>query len=173
MRYRAFIDDEDEVYRLEYYHNPKRWTMNMVSDENPIKNVSNWSHEIKYLNELNNDISDEIKTLPNTTGGIYIFYLKGLNLPFIENYILYIGRCQYADQQNIRKRAKEYYSDKRALISRMFHKWDKYLYYRYYPDVDNDRIKQNEVQLIRSILPYFNEDIPDNIEVRETIPAFE
>lgn len=55
----------------------------------------------------------------------------------------------------------------------MFHKWDKYLYYRYYPDVDNDRIKQNEVQLIRSILPYFNEDIPDNIEVRETIPAFE
>lgn len=96
-----------------------------------------------------------------------------MNLPFIENYILYIGRCQYTDQQNIRKRAKEYYSDKRALISRMFHKWDKYLYYRYYPDVDNDRIKQNEVQLIRSILPYFNEDIPDNIEVRETIPAFE
>ena len=88
MRYRAFIDDEDEVYRLEYYHNPKRWTMNMVSDENPIKNVSNWSHEIKYLNELNNDISDEIKTLPNTTGGIYIFYLKGLNVPFIENCII-------------------------------------------------------------------------------------
>ena len=83
----------------------------------------------------------------------------------MEDASIQINRISEKEQRSI--------IDKRALISRMFHKWDKYLYYRYYPDVDNDRIKQNEVQLIRSILPYFNEDIPDNIEVRETIPAFE
>ena len=32
-----------------------------------------------------------INQLPNDKGGIYIFYLKGICLPFFENYILYIG----------------------------------------------------------------------------------
>lgn len=77
MRYRAFIDDEDEIYRLEYYHNPKWWTMNMVSDDNPIKNIPNWPYKIKYLNESNNDISDEMKTSLTLQEEYIFFILKG------------------------------------------------------------------------------------------------
>lgn len=41
-------------------------------------------------------------------GGIYMFYIKGICLQFIEDYIVYIGRYKSTDNQNIRKRAKEY-----------------------------------------------------------------
>ena len=163
---------ENYKYNLTYYHNPNRWRDNIIALDNPIRNVENWSAEIKYLNESNDDLSDDIKNLPNDTGGIYVFYAKGLNLSFMENYILYIGRCQYTDTQHIRKRAKEYYKDTRDLIVEMFNRWKDFLYYRYYPDTDNDRIKNNEIQLIRAILPQYNEVIPDQIDICDSIPAF-
>ena len=172
--YRAFIteDDDNYHYKLSYYHNPQRWNDNLLSPENPIRDIANWSDEIKYLNDANNDISDTIKQLPTNVGGIYMFYIKGINLPFIENYVLYIGRCKYTDNQNIRKRASEYYTDKRDLIRQMFKRWKNYLYYRYYADTNNETIVRNEIQLIRAILPEYNESIPDRLEVRATVPAF-
>ena len=54
----------------------------------------------------------------------------------------------------------------------MFSRWKDHLYYRYYPDTDNERIKNNEIQLIRAILPQYNEVIPDQIEIQDSIPAF-
>lgn len=80
--YRAFLteDSENYKYNLTYYHNPNRWRDNIIALDNPIRNVENWSAEIKYLNESNDDLSDDIKNLPNDTGGIYVFYVKGLNL---------------------------------------------------------------------------------------------
>lgn len=130
--YRAFLaeDSNNYQYELTYYHNPNRWRNNIINTENPIRNVDNWSDEIKYLNESNDDLSDDIKNLPNDTGGIYVFYIKGLNLSFIENYILYIGRCQFTETQHIRKRAREYYKDTRDLIVEMFSRWKEHLYYR-------------------------------------------
>lgn len=173
-RYRAFIhdDDDNEKYILTYYHNPHRWIDNLLDINNPIRNIENWSNEIKYLNDQNDDVSECIKNLPKNHGGVYIFYLKGINLPFAENYILYIGRCQYTINQNINKRANEYLKDERIEIKRMFRKWKEYLYYRYYPDTDNEKIRSNEVKLIRAILPEFNEEIPDNIEIQDSVPAF-
>jgi hypothetical protein len=109
----------------------------------------------------------------NDTGGIYVFYIKGLNLSFIENYILYIGRCQFTETQHIRKRAREYYKDTRDLIVEMFSRWKEHLYYRYYPDTNNERIKNNEIQLIRAILPQYNEVIPDQVDIQDSVPAFE
>ena len=41
MNYRAFIDDEDTPFRIEYYHNPKRWVNNITDSENPIMKVEN------------------------------------------------------------------------------------------------------------------------------------
>ncbi len=139
---------------------------------NPIAIESNWTDEIKYLNSANDNISDEIMKIPKNTGGIYMFYIKGICLPFSERYIVYIGRCQYTDDQNINKRAKEYFKDTRPQIKKMFKFWKEYLYYRYYPDTDNNRIKSNEEMLIRAIKPEFNEDIPDKIEIQPTIKAF-
>ncbi len=173
-RYRAFIhdDDDNERYRLTYYHNPQRWIDNLLETNNPIRDLANWSNEIKYLNDQNSDVSQEIKNLPTDRGGVYMFYLKGINLPFVENYILYIGRCQFTSNQNINKRANEYLKDERIEIKRMFRKWKEYLYYRYYPDTDNEKICSNEVKLIRAIAPEFNEEIPNNFEVQNTVPAF-
>lgn len=173
-KYRAFIrdDDDNEKFILTYYHNPKRWVDNLLEQNNPIRDIANWSNEIKYLNAANDDLSEDIKALPKSHGGIYMFYIKGLNLPFVENYILYIGRCQYTKTQNINKRAKEYFKDERIEIKRMFRKWKEHLYYRYYPDTDNELIRSNEVKLIRAIAPEYNEEIPNKIDIQESVPAF-
>lgn len=172
--YRAFIaDDEEPKYRLEYFHNPQRWYDNLLDENNPIRDINLWSLEIKYINEKGDGVSDEINNLPNDVGGIYMFYIKGINLPFMENHILYIGRCKITDTQNIRKRAKEYYKDcNRPLILKMFRLWKDNLYYRFYADTDNESIVKNEIQLIRSILPPLNESIPDKLDIRPTVPAF-
>jgi hypothetical protein len=172
MNHRAFIEDEDAPFRIEYYHNPNRWQENAVVVNNPIMDVSNWSPEIKYLNNLNTSISDEVNNLPNDTGGIYMFFIKGICLPFVENYVVYIGRCRLTKNQNIRKRAKEYFADDRHMIKKMFRHWKNHLYYRYYPDTDNNRIDNNEIQLIRAIIPPLNETIPNKIDIQVTIPAF-
>ena len=172
MLYRAFVE-KDASYNLQvtYYHKPRRWLDNnhgvleLISEEN-------WSPEIKYLDDANENISNEIKTLPNNTGGIYVFYLKGISIPFLENYILYIGRSRYTSRQNIRKRANEYFSDGRDLIQKMFQEWKSYIYYRYFPKIDNYEIDRIEAQLIRAILPPLNEKIPDRIEIQPTITAF-
>ena len=38
--------------------------------------------------------------------------------------------------------------------------------------ISNDKIKNNEIKLIRSILPQYNEAIPDKIDIQESVPAF-
>lgn len=172
--YRAFIE-EDETnisFQILYYHNPRRWNDNLIDINNPIRDIENWSPEIKYLNDPGDDISQEIKSLPSDKGGIYMFFIKGLNLSFVENYILYIGRCKYTATQNIKKRAREYFNDNRPMIKKMFRLWKEHIYYRYYPDINNYNIDCNEIQLIRALLPPLNETIPDKLEPQETIPAF-
>lgn len=96
MLYRAFVADDDENLKHEvlYYHNPSRWKDNILPIDDPIRDENKWSVEFKYLNTDNSDISNDIKALPTNTGGLYIFFLKGVNLPFFESHILYIGRCE-------------------------------------------------------------------------------
>lgn len=176
--HRAFIDSEDDnaKYRLEYYNNPSRWDRCTIPLDDPIRNRENWTDEIKYLKANSTDVSDEIKQLPRDKGGIYIFYIKGGCLPFLENYILYVGRCKLTNHQNIRKRAKEYLRDyvknTRPQISKMFRLWGNLLYYRCYLEIDNNKIDRHEAELIKAIVPPFNEDIPTKIEIQEQTTAF-
>jgi len=177
MNYKAFIEDDDTPFRIEYYHNPIRWKANFLDSNNPIMNVENWSDEIKFLNQTYDNVSDGINNLPNDKGGVYMFYIKGISLPFIENYIVYIGRCKSTDSQNIKKRAKEYFTNdyqkgNRKMIQKMIRRWKEFLFYRYYSDTDNEKIDQNESILIRTILPPYNEIIPDKIVIQPTRPAF-
>ena len=83
MLYRAFVADDDENLKHEvlYYHNPSRWKDNILPADDSIRDEKQWSVEIKYLNNDNSDISDDIKSLPTDTGGVYVFFLKGINLP--------------------------------------------------------------------------------------------
>lgn len=62
--YRAFLAENSENYQYEliYYHNPNRWRDNIIALDNPIRNVENWSAEIKYLNESNDDYQMKLKT---------------------------------------------------------------------------------------------------------------
>lgn len=173
MRRSAFLNsnDDDKLYDIVYYHNPKHWIENKIEDSNPIADEKKWSEEIKYYD--GDEVSNKIKELPVDTGGIYMFYLKGINIPFIEKYIVYIGRCHFnKDKQFIRKRAKEYDSDKRPEIDRMKKYWKKYLYYRFFPETDNEQIDKDEVSLIRAIRPPFNSEIPDKLEVQPSKKAF-
>lgn len=54
----------------------------------------------------------------------------------------------------------------------MFDNWKNDLYYRYYLDTDDEKIKQNEISLIRAIVPPYNEDIPNKIEEQPKTKAF-
>lgn len=54
----------------------------------------------------------------------------------------------------------------------MFKRWGQYIYYRYYPDTNNDMIDKNEVMLIRAIKPDFNEEIPDKLDYQPVTKAF-
>ncbi len=65
-----------------------------------------------------------------------------------------------------------YINDERSMIQEMFENWKNDLYYRYFPDTDNYAIKKNEIALIRSIVPPYNEDIPNKIEEQPKIKAF-
>ncbi len=171
MDLRAFVASRREkAYQIEYVPNKNRWNEFFVGHDNPICQENNWSEEIKYLD--NGALSDKIKSLPTDKGGIYMFYLKGINLPFAEHYILYIGRAQYTDTESINSRARHYIRDERELIKLMFDLWDNQLYYRYYPDTDNETINKNEVLLIRAIVPPFNTIIPNNIQEQPEINAF-
>ena len=54
----------------------------------------------------------------------------------------------------------------------MFTKWKDYIYCRCFPEMNNERISEDESLLIKTILPYYNEDIPDEIYVQPDINAF-
>lgn len=170
MTYRAFISEYD-AFRTEYFPSPERWEEYALDDGEPIKDSSNWSAGVKYLKD-DTHVSREINNLPNDTGGVYMFYIEGGSLSFMEKYILYIGRCKYTEHQNIRKRAKEYIRDERQFIKKMFKLWGPYLHYKYYGDTDNGRIARYERALILAIAPPFNDSIPENIEVEPERPAF-
>ena len=170
MTYRAFLSEYDE-FRTVYFPSPERWGQYALDDGEPIKDSSNWSDGVKYLKD-DTHVSKEIDDLPNNTGGIYMFYIEGGSLSFIEKYILYIGRCKFTEHQNIRKRAIEYLNDERHFIKKMFELWGPYIHYKFYSDTDNARIAKYERSLILAIAPPFNDSIPERIDVEPEIPAF-
>lgn len=175
MHYRAFITTENNSsYELKYYHNPSRWEKYMLHLQgNPILDINNWTPEYKFYDE-NGGKSILINQIPDDKGGIYVFYIKGICLPFFENYILYIGKASITDSENIRSRVKTYYNvaKNRFLITEMFTRWKDYIYCRCFPETDNDKIEIDESLLIKVILPYYNEDIPDKLFVQPSINAF-
>ena len=136
--------------------------------------------EIKYLNDDASNFNDDINALPNNKGGIYFFYIKFDKVKDLANYLVYIGRAQSTIHQNLNKRCKEYYTDykndpdlekMRPKIYRMLHTWGKNLYLKFVIINNNDKIKELEEDLINTILPPFNDQIPKK-EIRDAIKAF-
>ena len=176
MRLNAFITtfEENKLFDVLYYHMPSRWHSINI-DEFGLR-AEDWSHEIKFIADNEIDVSDEIKGLPTDTGGIYIFFIKGIVIPYFEVYLAYIGRAQFSESQNLKQRCNAYYyeffkEESRPKIFRMIEKWGKYLYLLYYPLTDNNIINELEVKLINAILPPFNDEIPEMI-FKAPEPAF-
>ena len=63
------------------------------SIEDEIIDALEWK-ETKFLNDDGTDFSDEVKRLPNDSGGIYVFIIKSNVLKGISEYLAYIGRAQ-------------------------------------------------------------------------------
>ncbi len=136
---------------------------------------SNWN-SIKYLNNQATGISDEIDSIPNDVGGLYLFYLPCSIIPSISAFPFYIGRAQYTPSQNLRKRVREYFNHyntnkERPKIYRMLRTWGKVIRLAYYPLQSNEDIIQIEADIINALLFPMNDKIP-NKTVSEAIKAF-
>lgn len=131
---------------------------------------------IKYLNENGDDYNGNIVKVPNNKGGLYLFYAKCPVIPGITEYPFYIGRAKLTENQNLRKRVKEYYSQytrevDRPKIKWMFEYWSEDLFLAFLPLEENTQIVDLEKNLINSLILPMNDLIPDK-DIRDAIKAF-
>lgn len=137
--------------------------------------LRNWKG-IKYLNLEGTSLHNDIATIPNNEGGLYLFTIKCDIIPGMTEFPVYIGRAQKTATQNLRKRCKEYFqkyskTNERPLITKMFTYWSKNLFLYYLPLPTNHDIINYEKELINSLLLPFNTEIPDK-EIKQATLAF-
>lgn len=145
-------------------------------DDTKINSLNIQWTDIKFLNDQETDISDDVKALPNDKGGLYIFIIKCPILLSTSEYLAYIGRAQLTQNHSLKVRCRkylyEYCSDTgRPKITTMIGKWGKYLHLRYAVIEENDDTINIEASLINAILPPFNDEIPSKT-IRDAVAAF-
>jgi hypothetical protein len=137
----------------------------------------NWK-SIKYLkDDCTGFIDSEINKIPKDKGGLYLFYLPCEIIPSITYFPLYIGRAQLTENQNLRKRVKEYFQhysrdDERPKIYRMLKTWGSIIRVAYLELEDNKETINLEADIINSLLLPMNDKIPDK-KIGQAIKAFE
>jgi excinuclease UvrABC nuclease subunit len=136
----------------------------------------NWN-SIKYLNDAGDDFNPAIEAVPDDKGGLYLFYAQCSIITGMTDYPFYVGRAQLTQNQNLRKRVKEYFSkfskeNERPKITRMFKYWSADLYLAYFVLDENDDVIDFEKMLINSLLLPMNDQIPDQ-EIRQAVKAFQ
>lgn len=160
---------EIQTHNLTFVLNPDETWKTFDKKYKEITENGDW-HEVKFLNDDGSSLNDEINMVPNNCGGIYIFILKGNIIPQSHMYIMYVGRAQNTNNQNLRKRISNYIRDNRPKIVKMRRTWGKYLYVKYLPLEDNDIIRGLESELIRLIIPPCNDRYSPQI-VNQAIQA--
>lgn len=148
-----------KVNKISFVLNPQDCWHAFDEKFDSIVNSQDWQ-EMKFLNESADAINEKISEVPNNKGGVYIFFLRPDIVPVVHKYILYVGRVQCTEYQNLRKRFREYLTDTRVYIELMRETWGKDLYIRYLPLTDNELIKSLEKELIRVIIPPYNSEYP-------------
>lgn len=136
---------------------------------------SSW-RTVKYLNDDATALNSNISSIPNREGGLYLFFVKCPIIKGITEYPLYVGRAQYTENQNLRKRIKEYFQhfvneSERPKITRMIKYWGPDLHVAYLPLKNNSAIINLEKDIINSTLFEMNDQIPD-IQISNAIKAF-
>lgn len=132
--------------------------------------VAEWK-TFKYIDAASK-LSEQISGVSCHTGGIYLFYVSPEIIPERQRILLYVGRAQITENENLRKRIADYYkyyaSDQwdRPKIKQMFQSCSKYLYCSYLEIEDNDLIVRLEEEIINRLLPPCNASIPNqNISI--------
>lgn len=170
----AFSLGEHIILRtIEFKLVPMLWDDFKINDVD-FKNLE-W-HEFKFLNENGSDFSDDVKNLPNDSGGIYSFIIKSPVWPGVSEYLAYIGRARLTDSHNLRVRCRRYLTEylnekERPKITRLMNYYKKHLFIRYTKVDGNDAIEKIEAELINTILPPFNDEIPEK-KIRDGVNAF-
>lgn len=167
------LGEQIKLHTFDFRLYPKLWVDFDIEDE--IIEALEWT-ETKFLNDDGTDFSDEVKNLPVDSGGIYIFIIKSNVLKGISEYLAYIGRAQFTDNHNLRVRCKRYLSlylneKERPKITTLMNYFKNHLFLRYTKVSDNELIVRLEAELINSLLPPFNDEIPNKV-VRQAINAF-
>lgn len=168
------LGEEIDKRKLEYRVFNELWKRYLFPDVDI--SFKNWI-TLKYLNDTGNDFNTDIETIPNDKGGLYLFFAKCPIINGLSDYPFYIGRAQLTENQNLRKRVKEYFSrfsknDERPKITRMFKYWSEDLYLAYFVLDDNNDVVDFEKKLINSLLFPMNDQVPDR-EIRQAIKAFQ
>lgn len=167
------LGEQVKLHTFDFKLYPKLWEAFNI--ETHIIDSLEWQ-EIKFLNEEGTDFSEGVKNLPTDSGGIYIFIIKSNVLKGISEYLAYIGRAQFTENHNLRIRCRRYFyqylnEKERPKITTLMNYYKNYLFLRYTKVTDNDLIIRLEAELINSLLPPFNDEIP-NQTIRQAIDAF-
>lgn len=167
------LGEEISLRTLPYIVHDKLW--NRFNNGGIDLSFANWK-SIKYLDDKGENFDPDINTIPNDKGGIYLFYIKCWIISGITEYPLYIGRAQSTDNQNLRKRVKQYFqkysnSNERPKITKMLKYWGSSIHVAYFTIDDNSDTIIIEKEIINSLLFPMNDQIPDQ-EIREAKKAF-
>ncbi len=168
------LGEELELRKVEYKLHRDLWSQ--FNFPNLDLSFENWV-KIKYLNANANALDVEVENIPINSGGLYMFYVKCEIISGITEYPLYVGRAQFTEHQNLRKRVKEYFqkyakTNERPRITKMFKYWASELYLAYISLEENEGINELEKQFINSLLLPMNTKIPDT-EISQAINAFQ
>jgi len=167
------LHKEAKLHTFSFSMTPKLWQNFSVSQD--IMDSLQWK-EVKFLNDEGTAFSDEFDQIPNNQGGIYIFIIKSKVLPGISEYLAYIGRAQVTPNHSLKSRCKRYFREylnekERPKITALLNFFKEHLYLKYATVPDNETIVRLEAELINSILPPFNDAIPNKV-VRQAVNAF-
>lgn len=168
------LGEELELRKVEYKLHRYLW--DKFNFPNLDLKFDNWTI-VKYLNPNADALDPSVESIPDNAGGLYLFFVKCEVISGITEYPLYVGRAQFTQTQNLKKRVKEYFQhyskdNERPRITRMFKYWGSELYLAYTTLEENEEIKDLEKQLVNSLLLPMNTEIPDT-EVKQAIKAFQ
>ena len=167
------LGEQIRLHTVDFKLYPQLWDQFNFTQE--ILSNLEWK-EYKFLNDEGTDFSDEVSSMPNNSGGIYAFIIKNPVFPGVSEYLAYIGRARYTSNHNLRVRCRRYLTQylnekERPKITRLMNYYKEYLFIRYARIDGNEQIDELEAELINSILPPFNDQIPTKI-IRQGVNAF-
>lgn len=95
-------------------------------------------------------MNGDTNTIPNRSGGLYLFYVKCEILPFMTCFPFYIGRAQHTENHNLRKRVRSYFqkykrSIERPKLTKMLNYWKDDLYVAYIT-IDSNTLEKYSVE---------------------------